>query len=153
MLVSGATAPNIVAADLEGRQQSLTGFLANGPVLVAFFKISCPTCQFTFPFLQRMADAGVPIVGVSQDEPGPTQAFCDRFAVRFPVLLDRSSAGYTASNAYGITNVPTLFLVDETGTIATSSHGFSRQDLTQVGGRFGVVPFAAGESVPEFKPG
>jgi peroxiredoxin len=100
-----------------------------------------------------MADAGVPIVGVSQDEPGPTQAFCDRFAVRFPVLLDRSSAGYTASNAYGITNVPTLFLVDETGTIATSSHGFSRQDLTQVGGRFGVVPFAAGESVPEFKPG
>lgn len=154
MLASGATAPDIVAADLlGGREQSLTGLRAGGPVLVAFFKISCPTCQFTFPFLQRMADAGAPIVGVSQDEPGPTQAFCERFGVRFPVLLDLSSAGYIASNAYRITNVPSMFLVDSTGTIASSSYGFSRQDLTEIAARFGVTPFAAGESVPEFKPG
>jgi peroxiredoxin len=153
MLPSGATAPDIVAADLAGRQQSLAELLANGPVLVAFFKISCPTCQFTFPFLQRMADAGVPIVGVSQDEPGPTKAFCDRFGVRFPVLLDSSSEGYAASNAYRITNVPSLFLVHTTGIIASSSYGFSKQDLTQMGGQFGVAPFAPGESVPEFKPG
>jgi peroxiredoxin len=153
MLASGATAPDIVAADLDGRQHQLSTFLAKGPVLVAFFKISCPTCQFTFPFLQRMADAGVPIVGVSQDEAGPTQTFCDRFGIRFPVLLDRSSNGYAASNAYRITYVPSLFLVDGTGTISMSSYGFSKQDLIEIGGRFGAAPFAAGESVPEFKPG
>ena len=39
------------------------------PVLLAFFKINCPTCQLTFPFLQRLADRGGPrIVGVSQDD-------------------------------------------------------------------------------------
>ena len=153
MLASGATAPDIVAADLEGRQRSLTELLAEGPVLVAFFKISCPTCQFTFPFLQRMADAGVPIFGVSQDEPGPTQAFCHRFGIRFPVLLDLSADGYTASNDYRITNVPSMFLVDRTGSVTSSSYGFSKQDLTEIAGRFGAVPFGAGESVPEFKPG
>jgi peroxiredoxin len=153
MLVSGATAPNIVAADLEGRKHELSTLLANGPLIVAFFKISCPTCQFTFPFLQRLADADVPIIGISQDELGPTKAFCDRFGIRFPVLLDRSSNGYAASNAYRISHVPSLFVVDSAAKIAMSSYGFSRQDLTEIGGRFGAAPFAAGESVPEFKPG
>jgi hypothetical protein len=43
--------------------------------------------------------------------------------------------------------------VDSAAKIAMSSYGFSRQDLTEIGGRFGAAPFAAGESVPEFKPG
>jgi len=37
--------------------------------VLAFFKIDCPTCQLTFPYLQRMADRGQRrIVAISQDD-------------------------------------------------------------------------------------
>ena len=56
MLAPGTRAPEIRATELDGTQVAVSDLLARGPVLAAFFKVSCPTCQYTFPFLQRMAD-------------------------------------------------------------------------------------------------
>ena len=50
-LSAGKTAPTFQLATTTGERLSLPEALADGPVLLAFFKVSCPTCQFTFPFL------------------------------------------------------------------------------------------------------
>jgi len=80
MLAEGGLAP-----DFEIDGWSLADALKNGPVLLAFFKISCPTCQFAFPFLQRLADGATsgspPIVAVSQDDARGTKQFADRFGI------------------------------------------------------------------------
>ena len=64
-LTSGKTAPDFSLTGLDGETHSLGSLLHGGPVVVAFFKISCPVCQFTFPYLQRIADrfAGKGVAG------------------------------------------------------------------------------------------
>jgi peroxiredoxin len=155
MLKAGSRAPEIAAADVRGVPQSLSSLLIRtaGPVLVAFYKVSCPTCQYTFPFLQRFADRGLTVVGVSQDGVAATEAFAKRYSLQFPMWLDLAGSGYAASNAYQISHVPSLFLLSAEGTIEHAVEGFSREDLEAMGGRIGFAPFTVNEAIPAFKPG
>jgi peroxiredoxin len=147
-------APEFDLPDLSGNRVTLSNLTHDGPILVAFFKVSCPTCQYTFPYLQRFAEKNaVRVVGISQDEAALTRRFCETYGVTFPVLLDAASAKYTASNAYRISTVPSLFLIEPDGSISTAGTGFSRQDLEEIGERFGFVPFRSDEHIPAFRPG
>src|SRR5436853_6231273 len=107
-LQTGTRAPEFRLARLDGGETSLHDLIANGPILLAFFKISCPVCQLTFPFLERLHTAGtMPIFGVSQNDPEDTREFNSRFGVTFPTLLDREEDEFPAGNAFGISSVPT----------------------------------------------
>src|SRR5271157_2112405 len=110
-LATGTKAPTFDLKTLDGKHFSLTDELARGPVLLAFFKVSCPTCQYAFPFLERLHKAyglkGVKLLGVSQNNAKDTAAFAKEFGVTFPILLDDTEK-YPVSNAYGLTNVPTI---------------------------------------------
>ena len=74
-LPAGTKAPDFTLPDVssgkDGGSFSLQAALQNGPVLAAFFKVSCPTCQYTFPFLERIhqahGDTRITIVGISQE--------------------------------------------------------------------------------------
>ncbi len=148
MLSPGSKAPEFSLPDLEGSAQTLTEILSRGRVLLAFYKISCPVCQFAFPFLERIVDGPLPIVAISQDDAGATRRFQKKFGVTMPTLLDPDSEGYPASNAFGITHVPSLFLVETDVTVTLTSEGFVKSDLESIG-----VPFGADEAVPAWKAG
>jgi len=161
-LSPGAVAPQLALKDLSGKSVSLADVLANGPALVAFFKVGCPTCQFTFPFLQRLYETyGGPnfaFFGISQDSPADTRQFMHHFGIKLPMLID--DHGYSASKAYGLTNVPTLFWINPDGKIQASSSGFSRQDLEKISSEVALATrkaaeplFRPGEVVPSYKPG
>lgn len=151
---AGSRAPSFRLKDLEGAEVSLDQILSKGPALLAFYKISCPVCQLTFPFLERLA-AGSPlqVIGISQDDRASAEQFNRRFGVTFRTLLDESKAGYPVSNAFGISNVPALFLVEPDGHVGQVINGFSKRDLEALGQRAGVQTFRAEESVPEWKAG
>jgi peroxiredoxin len=154
MVAAGEKAPEFQLKTLGGADESLSKILRKGPALVVFFKISCPVCQLTMPYLERLAKSrSIQVIGISQDDGGSTQGFNQRFGVTFPTLLDESGAGYPASNEYGISSVPSLFLVEPDGSISKSFSGFSKLDLEQVGERAGVAPFAPEDRVPGFKAG
>ena len=106
------------------------------------------------PYLQRFADANaIAVLGISQDDAAVTRRFCETYGVTFPILLDSASARYPVSNAYRIKTVPSLFLIEPNGSISKAGKGFSRQDLEEIGRRFGFVPFQPGEQIPAFRPG
>jgi len=155
-LTAGTSAPDFKLQTMDGKQFSLREALTRGPVVAAFFKISCPVCQYTFPFLERLHRGATPgavrIVGISQDKAGATEEFCHEYGVTFTTLLDDPKS-YPVSNAFAIANVPSLFLIEADGTVAMSETGFSKRGLEAVGQRAGVVPFRQGESVPENRPG
>ena len=128
-IVAGNTAPGFSLKALDNKEYSLNTLLERGPVVAAFFKISCPVCQFTFPFLERLykrygGDA-VTFLGISQDDMRATQNFAKEYGATFPLLLDEN--GYPVSNAYGLTNVPTIFLIDTGGTVKVSSVALTRK--------------------------
>ncbi len=150
----GAPAPAFGLRSLDGREYSLDDLTAQGPAAIVFYKVSCPVCQLTLPFLERLsASTSLRVVAISQDSPQATRAFQERFGVSFLTLLDEASAGYRVSNAYGIDSVPTVFLVEPGPTVALAVAGFSKIDLEEIGRRAGVAPFLPGERVPSFKPG
>ena len=155
MLLPGTAAPEIDLPDLDGERFRLTDALRSGPVVIAFFKISCPTCQMTFPFLQRMIDgagSSTQLVAISQDDVGDTREFQQRFGVSMQTLLD-SKPHYAASNAYRIENVPSIFLVQQDGTIGLAVDGFHKQALEDIGRLFGVETFRETDRVPAMRPG
>jgi peroxiredoxin len=153
-LAAGAAAPDFRLNGLDGSTRTLKEILKGGPALLAFYKISCPVCQLTAPYLERLsANTALQVIGISQDDASATRDFMGRFGVTFTTLLDLSSEDYPASNAYGITSVPSLFLLDPDGTIERCFNGFSKRDFEEIGIRAGVVPFGPGDHVPEWKAG
>jgi peroxiredoxin len=156
MLATGSRAPAVRLKDLKGQERTLEALLAGGPALLAFYKESCPVCQFTLPFLERLhqgAGGAVQFVAVSQDDTRSAETFNRDYGISFTTLLDESRAGYQASNAFGITHVPSCFLIEKDGTVSWTLEGFSKSELESVGRRVGVAPFRPGEYVPEWKAG
>jgi len=147
----------------DGGNFSLQAALQKGPVLAAFFKVSCPVCQYTFPILERIykahGDKKITVVGISQDNQRDTAAFLKEYDVTFRTLLDDPN-GYAVSNAYGLTNVPTLFLIGQDGQIEISSVGWVKQDVEDINRKFAAAQqtppppiFQSGEDVRDARPG
>jgi peroxiredoxin len=162
-LMAGTSAPDFTLQSMDGSKFSLHDALKRGPVVLAFFKISCPVCQYTFPFLERIYKShggkNVSIVGVSQNSKKDTAVFLKEYGVTFPVLLDDTDT-YPASNAYGLTNVPSIFWIAEDGEIEISSVGWDRKEIEEINRRAAKISgagpkpvFHSGEQIPDFRAG
>jgi peroxiredoxin len=162
-ILAGNTAPGFSLKALDNKEYSVRTLLERGPVVAAFFKISCPVCQFTFPFLDRLykryGGEGVTFLGISQDDAQSSQKFAKEYGITFPILLDDEN-GYVVSNAYGLTSVPTIFLIDTDGTVKVSSMGFDKKDLETIAAHLAerkkislTAIFRPDEVVPVNKPG
>lgn len=162
-LIAGRAAPEFTLEEMKGGQFNLREALSRGPVLAVFFKISCPVCQFALPYVERLHQAyagkGVTIVGISQNNKSDTAAFLREYKISLPVLLD-DTASYPVSNAYGLTNVPTLFWIETDGEIGLSSVGWSRKEMEQInrllaeaGRGQPAAIFSPGENVPDYRAG
>ena len=162
-IVAGNRAPGFSLKSLDNKEYSLNALTDRGPAVAAFFKVSCPVCQFTFPFLERLykryGGDGVTFLGISQDDARATTKFAKEYGVTFPILLDDEN-GYLVSNAYRLTNVPTVFLIDTDGTVKISCMGFDKNDLESIAAslaernKISLAPlFRPDEIVPANKPG
>lgn len=156
---TGTLAPEFSHPAIDGKTYALKQALAQGPLLAAFFKVNCPTCQFTFPFLERFHRHFGRVWGISQDKAKESRNFARDYQISFPILLEDTDS-YPTSNAYGLTHVPTIFLIDRSGEIVSTSIGFVKKDLEELGrkmeaqtGKKGFAPFHAGEDIPAFKSG
>jgi peroxiredoxin len=157
-------AQEFALSSTTGKSLVLSELMKNGPVVLAFFKVSCPVCQFAFPYLERLFQAhkteAVTFLGISQDNLADTRAFIQKYGITFTVALDDPQR-YIVSNAYRLTNVPTIYLIDRDGTIEVSSVGWSRKDLEEINLKLSMMDksqqqypiFRPGEDVAEFKAG
>ena len=162
-LTAGTSAPDFKLQTMDGKPFWLRDALTSGPVVAAFFKISCPVCQYTFPFLERIYKAHggkkVTIIGVSQNEKKDTAAFAKEYGVTFPILLDDTKT-YPVSNAYGLTNVPSIFWIGQDGEIEISSVGWDKKEIEEINRKAadidGAGPktvFRSDEEVADHRPG
>ena len=144
-LAPGDAVPDVRLRWLDGGEQSLGALSVDGPILLTFFKISCPVCQFALPFLQRLH--GVQrIIGISQNDEEDTREFNRSFGLTFPMLLDPED-DFPASNAFGITHVPTTFVIERGGRIGHVIEGWNRTEMDALGA------LREGDNVPVWKAG
>ena len=158
VLEPGAKLPALALADERGVPLAPP----EGETLYVVFKTTCPTCALTWPFLERIrrtADGGrLRVVGISQDDPEATHGFEKRLGTRVAAAYD--SPPWPASEALGVSTVPTFFRVAPDGTVAETVIGFDRERLealarraADLAGRPPVPLFRPDENVPAIKPG
>lgn len=160
-LATGAGAPPFTLTDGDGTPRSLADLTAAGPVLLTFFKISCPTCQLAMPVvaeLERRYGDAIPVVGVTQTEMAKTRPWLDSMGFAGAVLDDESGR-FAVSRAFDVQTVPTLVLVDS-DRVAGVGQGWDRDrmngwaaDLGARTGRDGSPVSTEGDGRPSFKPG
>jgi peroxiredoxin len=161
-----SAAPHVRFQTTEGATLSTADVVARGhglPVLLAFFKTSCPICQLTWPYLERLHRAyggkAVRVVGVSQDDTDASRAYyADYGGATFDLLLDPEPR-FAASNAFGVESVPHLVLLSPEGVIEDVFAGWSKARMEALGARLAaknvpLVPVVPpGDLVRDFSPG
>lgn len=161
-----ARAPEVSLQASEGGDVTTSRLVAgsNGlPLLLVFFKTSCPTCKLSWPYLQKLHAAyggkSVRVVGVAQDPAEEARTFYAEFGnATFELVVD--APPYPASNAFDVESVPHLSLLSPDGGLENLYEGWSKAALQALGARLaaakGLPPaelVAPGDPVPAFKPG
>jgi peroxiredoxin len=157
-LVSGAPAPDASFVRPEGGTATTSELLAGAgglPVLLAFFKTSCPTCRLTWPYLQRLHEAyggkAVRIVGVSQNTGDESRRFFEEFGkATFDLVLDPEPR-FEASNSFSVEAVPHLALVSPAGNLEEVFAGWSKAWMETLGARLATARSLA--RIPVVPPG
>ncbi len=160
MLQPGEQAPVFSLPALDSAGHLLPSLRDGSPALLLFFETDCPTCRLIIPYLNRLGDqlgSATPVLGISQDDPTATRELVTQMQVRFPVLLDEE---LHVSRQYDPMAVPTLFLVDATGTITRTLTAFDKAELNALAAdlctQLNRPPFvlaAAYDGTPPAKPG
>lgn len=103
-LAVGADAPDFTLPDATGGEVTLSSLLADGPVVVSFYRGGwCPYCSTELRTLQtrlpEIAAAGGRLVAVSPQTPDNSLSTAEKLALAFPVLSD---VGNAVARAYGL---------------------------------------------------
>jgi peroxiredoxin len=149
----GKQAPDFVLADVNGQTHRLADALERGPVALVFYKSACPTCQFSFPYIQKMFldlgnRPGWTLWGISEDDVAETRQFAEQNRITFDLLIDEYP--YDVSAAYGLEFVPSIFLIQPDGKIAVSEYGFTKAGLNQIAD---FEFFKPNDGLPATRPG
>ena len=161
VLEPGASFPPITLKDAKGASLPKT----ESETLYVVFKTTCPTCEFTWPYLERLDErfrsagpAGLRIVAVSQDPPDKAAAFNARLGAKVETAFDLQP--WPASDRLGVDTVPTFFRVTPDGKLAEKVVGFSRDRMEGLAQRAAAAAgrpyeklFHPGEQIPSTKAG
>lgn len=161
-LREGQQAPGFCLEDAAGRAFSLPGSGSARLAALAFFKVDCPVCQLTFPYLDRVYRAAgsqnTLFLGISQDDDDDTRQFRSEFPFAFPSVCDKEP--YAVSSQFDVEFVPTIYCIDGAGQVKQVIEGFSKQGLQELADRLschaGRPPravFKPDEGVPSYRPG
>src|SRR5207245_3411229 len=90
-IIAGNIAPGFVLKSLDHQEYSLHNLMERGPVVAAFFKVSCPVCQFTFPFLESLyklyGSGDVSVLDISQDDASAHYYLASVYVIQLLILI------------------------------------------------------------------
>jgi thiol-disulfide isomerase/thioredoxin len=124
-------APDFALPTLGGDTVQLRA-LRGRVVLVDFWATWCPPCRAEMPWLVALAaklePQGVSFVAISEDDPPGQVPLVTQFAAEVPGLARFAVLGNPDIEAqYGVQNLPSLFLLDRQGQVATSWVGAAQE--------------------------
>lgn len=123
-------APNFTLKDANGKDVSLAEYKGK-VVLLNFWATWCGPCKIEIPwfieFEQKYKDRGFAVLGVSMDEEGweVVKPYINDHHVNYRMVVGNDEVG----NLYGgVESLPTTFLIDRSGRIASTHVGLVGKD-------------------------
>jgi len=122
-------------------------------VLIDFWATWCVPCRQAMPHMQKLneaykpaegqADGGLRVLGIAIDDAGGkvVKPFYTKLKITYPMLADAPSgpaaAGVPATakdmkKAYGVQEIPVVYLIDATGTITHAHVGFKEEHIAEL---------------------
>lgn len=125
-LDAGEEAPSWRVSRVNGAEDLVSLESFKGQVVVLdFWSTTCPPCVMQIPVLQQIAQEfpGVDVVGIAVGGESPSQLahFAKHRHMNYVVAPDTNGV---IATTYNVNRLPTLFIVDKTGTIYQSHEGF-----------------------------
>jgi peroxiredoxin/outer membrane lipoprotein-sorting protein len=120
--MEGRPAPDFKLTSLDGREVSLASFRGQH-VLIDFWATWCPPCKKALPIIQTLSEGtdGLVVLTVNAEPPSVSRPFVERYGYTFATLVD---ADRSVSSRYGVTAIPTTFIIAPDGTIAKHMVGY-----------------------------
>lgn len=130
-VTQGSMAPNFSLETLEGERVQLKDYRGKG-IFLNFWGTWCKPCEKEMPFMEKgynlFKNQGIEILAVNIGESNlAVDKFKNRYGLTFPILMDRDSA---VTGLYGISPIPTTFLIDKNGKVLKVITGsMTQQDV------------------------
>jgi peroxiredoxin len=121
-------APPFTLKDATGQPVQLANYKGK-VVLLDFWATWCAPCKVEIPwfmeFEQQFKDRGFEVVGVSMDEDGwsVVKPYVEQLKINYRILLGNDQVGQLYG---GVDSLPTTFLIDRQGKIASVHVGLER---------------------------
>ncbi|MDZ4676424.1 MAG: redoxin domain-containing protein [Oligoflexia bacterium] len=132
----------------------------HSPILIVFYKFDCPTCQFTFKHLPHILNqlGDEHFLAIAQDAQVETEKFKASYSYQGNIVCDVKP--YPVSSKFGITFVPTFFVVEQDLKISNVGEGFDKIIIDNFSKKIALAKsisqfqtFRPAEQVPLLKPG
>jgi thiol-disulfide isomerase/thioredoxin len=122
-------------------------------ILIDFWATWCVPCRKAMPHMQRLSETyqpaegqtagGLRVFGIAIDDAGGkvVKPFYAKLKITYPMLADApsgpSAAGISATakdmkKAYGVQEIPVVYLIDSTGTITHAHVGFKEEHIAEL---------------------
>ncbi len=123
--MSSGEIPAIQAARLGSSELISLPIDTEGPYLIHFWAEWCPICKFMEESVEAIS-GDYPVIGIAMQSGSDEEvlAFMDEHGISYPVISDENGA---ISRQFGVTGVPSSFVVDKNNVVRFSERGLSSE--------------------------
>jgi peroxiredoxin len=117
----GDKAPSFETITIDGNKAGASDLALGKSLLIVFWATWCPNCKGDIPKIKALNEVygpkGLRVLGINagvNDSMEKTERYIKAFHVSYPIVFDKDSV---ITKSFGVSGVPTVFLIDKTGTI------------------------------------
>ena len=118
----GKPLPAFELPELQSGETVTNALIANKVALVNVWATWCPSCAYEHPYLVKLKQRGVVLLGVDyKDQPAQAQQWIDSKGNPYIAVLDDRAGNFGLN--LGVTGAPETFVVDREGIVRLRYQG------------------------------